>query len=150
MASIPFSYGMPNFTSQFSKSIPVDGMNTRIGLGDTTPPHTKFSFAGTHVPQTIPTIEGITPLNPRFNLVVFGWSNQLGRQATAHVPSFTPTSSVSIMTNMFGMMNPPLSFVFTPKRDHFHTLGNLQLRATPTVGSFYNPHQKIPIGMVSK
>jgi hypothetical protein len=150
MVSIPFSYGMSNFTSQFSNSIPANGMNTRIGLGGTTPPHTEFSFGGTHVPQTTPTIGGITPLNHRFNPVVSRWSNQPGKQAIAHVPSFTPTSSVPIMTNMFSMTNPPLSFVFTPGGDHFHTLGNLQLRATPTVGIFYNPHQKIPIGMVPK
>ena len=33
MASSPFSYGMPNFTSQFSNSIPTAGPNSSIGLG---------------------------------------------------------------------------------------------------------------------
>jgi hypothetical protein len=42
MASSPFSYGMSNFTSQFSNSIPVVGPNASIGLGVTTPPYTPF------------------------------------------------------------------------------------------------------------
>jgi hypothetical protein len=46
MASSPFSYGMPNFTSQFSNSIPVVGPNASIGLGGTTPAYTPFSFGG--------------------------------------------------------------------------------------------------------
>jgi hypothetical protein len=139
MASSPFSYGMLKFTSQFSNSIPVAGTNTSIGLGGTNPPHTPFSFGGTHVPQMTPTIGGFPP---------FRWSNQPGGQATAHIPSFTPTSSVLILTNTFGMMNPPLSSGFTPGGGQFHTLGNPQPGATPAGGSFYNPHQNIPTGMV--
>ena len=42
MASSPFSYGMPKFTSHFSNSIPVVGPNASIGLGGTTPPYTPF------------------------------------------------------------------------------------------------------------
>jgi hypothetical protein len=42
MASIPFSYGMPNFTSVFSTAIPVVGPNASLGLGGTTPPYTPF------------------------------------------------------------------------------------------------------------
>jgi hypothetical protein len=148
MASSPFSYGMSNFTSQFSNSIPAAGTNANIGLGGTTPPHTPFSFGGTHVPQTTPTIGGIPPFNPGSNLVTYGWNNQPGGQAIAYGLSFTPTSYVSILTNTFGMKNTPLSSGFTPKGGHFHTLGNPQPGATPAGGSFYNPHQNIPIGMV--
>jgi hypothetical protein len=46
MASSPFSYGMLNFTSQFSNSIPIVGPNASIGLGGTTPPYNTFSFGG--------------------------------------------------------------------------------------------------------
>ena len=46
MASSPFSYGMPNFTSHFSNSIPDVGPNASIGLGGTTPAYTPFSFGG--------------------------------------------------------------------------------------------------------
>jgi hypothetical protein len=42
MASSPFSYGMLNFTSQFSNSTPVVGPNASIGLVGTTPPYTPF------------------------------------------------------------------------------------------------------------
>jgi hypothetical protein len=136
MASSPFSYGMPNFTSQFSNSIPAAGTNASIGLGGTTPPYTPFSFGGTHVPQMTPTIGGIPPFNPGSNPVASGWSNQPGGQATAHIPSFTPTSSVSIPTNTFGMTNPPLSSRFTPRGGQFHTLGNPQPGSTPAGGVF--------------
>jgi hypothetical protein len=73
-----------------------------------------------------PTLGGIPPFNLGSNLVSSGWSNQPGGQATAHISSFTPTSSVSILTNMFGMTNPPLSSGFTPRGGQFHTLGNPQ------------------------
>jgi hypothetical protein len=46
MASNPFSYGMSNFTSQFSNSIPAAGPNANIGLGGTTSPYTPFLFGG--------------------------------------------------------------------------------------------------------
>jgi hypothetical protein len=94
MASSPFSYGMSNFTSHFSNSIPVAGTNASIGLGGTNPPYTPFSFGGTHVPQMNPTVGGIPLFNPGSNHFSSGWSNQPGGQATTHVPSFTPTSSV--------------------------------------------------------
>ena len=44
MASSPFSYCMPNFTSQFSNSIPAASPNASIRLEDNTPPYTPFSF----------------------------------------------------------------------------------------------------------
>jgi hypothetical protein len=46
------------------------------------------------------------------------------------------------------MMNPPLSFKFTPRGGQFHTLGNPQPRSTLDGGSFYNPHKTIPNGMM--
>jgi hypothetical protein len=147
MASSPFSYGMPNFTSQFSNSIPAARPNASIGLGGTTP-YTMFSFGVSHIPQTTLTMGGIPSFNPGSNIVASGWSNQLGEQASTQVPSFTPTSSVPIMTNTFGMMNPPLSSRFTLGAGQFHTLGNPQPRATPSGGSFYNPHQNIPTKMM--
>jgi hypothetical protein len=124
--SSPFSYGMPNFTSHFSNSIPTAGTNASIGLGGTSPPYTPFPFGGTHVPQTNPTVGGIPPFNTGSNPVASGWSNQPSRQAIAHVSSLTPTSSVLISTNTFGMANPPLSSIFTHGGGQFHTLGNPQ------------------------
>ena len=50
IASSPFSYGMANFTSQFSSSIPTSNPNKSIGLGDMDPLHTPFSFGGAHIP----------------------------------------------------------------------------------------------------
>jgi hypothetical protein len=116
--SSPFSYGMSNFTSQFSSSIPTSNLNTSIGHGGMAPPHTPFSFGGAHIPQMTPTIGGLPPCHPRSNPGPNDprWSNQPSGQATAYGPSFTPTSSVLIMTNTFGTTNPPLSFGFTPKR----------------------------------
>jgi hypothetical protein len=78
MVSSPFSYGISNFTSQFSNSILVASMNASIGLGGTSPPDTPFSFGGTHVPQKNPTIGGFPPFNLGSNPITFGWSNQLG------------------------------------------------------------------------
>jgi hypothetical protein len=114
------------------------------------PPHAPFSFGGAHVPQMTPTARGIPPFNPGSNPGpnASGRSSQPGRQAIAYGPSFTPTSSIPILTNTFGMMNPPLSSGFTPGGGQFHTLGNPQLGATPDGGSFYNPHHNIPTRMV--
>jgi hypothetical protein len=148
MASSPFSYGMSNFTSHFSNSILVAGTNSSIGLGGTAHLYTPFLFGGTHVPQTTPTIGGVPPFNLGSNHVTSGWSNETSRQAIAYGPSFTPTSSVSIPTNTFGMTNPPLSSGFTPIGGLFQSLGNPQPGDTPVGSSFYNPHQNIPTRMV--
>jgi hypothetical protein len=150
MDSIPFSYGMTNFTSQFSSSIPVSNMNTSIELGGMAPPHTPFYFRGAHIPQMTPIVGGLPPFHPGSNLVpnAPGWSGQPSGQAVAYSPSFTPTSSTPILTNTFGMMNTPLSSRFTPGGGQFHTLGNPQPGATLARGNFYNPHHNVPTGMV--
>jgi hypothetical protein len=115
--SSPFSYSMPNFTSQFSSSIPISNSNTSIRLGGMAPPHIPFLFGGAHIPQMTPTVGNLPPFHHRSNPSpnAPGWSSQPGRQSSAYVPSFTPTSSTPIPKNMFGMTNPPLSSGFTPK-----------------------------------
>jgi hypothetical protein len=123
MASSPFSYGMSNFTSHFSISILVVVPNSSIGLGGTKPTYTPFSFGGSQIPQTTPNMGGIPSFNPESNPLAFGWRNQPGGQSSSQVPSYTITSLVSILTNMFGMTNPPLSSRFTPGGGQFHTLG---------------------------
>jgi hypothetical protein len=148
MASSPFSYGMSNFTLQFSNSIPVVGPYSSIGIGGKTPPYNSFSFGGSQIPQINPTMGDIPCFNPRSNPIASGWSNQPARQVSTQVPSFTLTSSMLILTNMFGMMNPPLSSRFTPRGGHFHNLGNPQPGSTLARGSFYNPHQNIPTGII--
>jgi hypothetical protein len=99
MASSPFSYGMPNFTSHFSNSIPTVGLNAIIGLGGTPPPYTLFLFGGSQIPQTTPNMGGFPAFNPRSNPPTSGWNNQPGGQASTQVPSYNPTSSVQIPTN---------------------------------------------------
>jgi hypothetical protein len=116
MASSPFSSGMPNFTSQFSSSIPTSTLNTSIGLGGMDPPHTPFTFGGAHIPQMTPIVGGLPPFHPGSNLGpnASGWSSQHSRQAIVYDLSFTHTSSLKILKNMFGMENPPLSSRSTP------------------------------------
>jgi hypothetical protein len=72
MASIPFSYGMPNFTSQFSTAMPVIGHNSSLGLGGTTPPYTPSPFGGSHIPQANPNLGSVPILNPRYNPSMVG------------------------------------------------------------------------------
>jgi hypothetical protein len=125
-ASSPFSYGMLNFTSQFSSSIPTSNLNPIIGLGGMAPPHIPLSFGGAHIPQTNPMVGSLPPShlgsNPSINSL--GWSGQPSGQYASYVPSFTPTPSTLISTNMFGMTNTPLSSGFPPERGQFHTMGN--------------------------
>jgi hypothetical protein len=120
--SIPFSYGMPNFTLQFSFSISASNPNTSIGLGGMAPLHILASFVGSHIPQMNPMVGILPPFHPRSN-------------PSLNVPSFTLTSSTPIPTNMFGMTNPPLSSIFTLRGVQFHNLGNPQPRATPAGGN---------------
>jgi hypothetical protein len=86
MASSPFSYGMPNLTSQFSSSIPTSNPHTSIGLGGMAPSHTPFSFGGAHIPQTTPTVGGLPPFHPRSNLGpnALRWSGQPGGQDASY------------------------------------------------------------------
>jgi hypothetical protein len=104
MASSHFSFGMPNFTSQFSSSILAYNPNTSIGLGCMATSHTPFSFG--FLPFHLGS--NPSPNDPR-------WSGQPGRPVDAYSPSFKYTSSASILTNTFSMMNPPLSSGFTPR-----------------------------------
>jgi len=122
MASSPFSYGIPNFTSQFSNSILDVGPNASIGLGGNTPPYTPFSFGGSQIPQMTPNMGGILAFNPGSNPPTSGWNNQPGGQASAQFPSYNPTSSVQTPTNTFGTTNMPLSSGFQPTGGQFHTL----------------------------
>jgi hypothetical protein len=140
MASNPFSYGMPNFTLQFSNSIPTTSTNASIGIGGGAPPYTPLSVGGTHGSQMNPIIGGIPPLNHGSNPITSGWNNQPVRQDIAYGPSIIATSSMLILTNMFGMMNPPLSYRFTLGGGQFHTLGNPQPRSSLVEGNFYNLH----------
>jgi hypothetical protein len=114
------------------------------------PPHISLSFGGAHIPQMTPMTRSQPPFPPGYNLSLNapGWSNQPGEQVVAYVLSFTPSSSTLILTNTFGMMNPPLSSKFPPGGSQFHTMCNPQLGATPAGGNIYNPHYKIHIGMV--
>jgi hypothetical protein len=129
---------MSNLTSQFSPSTPATNATPSIGHGGMAHPHIPFSFVVSHIPQMTPTVGIEPPFHPRSNpsLNAPGWSGQLGEQDHAYVLSFTPTPSTSILTKMFGMMNPPLSSGFPPREVQFHTLGNPQPRATPAGGIF--------------
>jgi hypothetical protein len=137
IASSPFSYVMPNFTSQFSYSIPTSNLNTSIRHGGMDPPHIPFSFGSAHIPQKSPTVGILPPFHPGSNpgLNALGWSGQPSRQVVSYCSSFTPTSSMLILPNTFVMMNPPLSSIFTPRGGQFHTLGNPQPRVTPVGGN---------------
>jgi hypothetical protein len=133
--SSPFSYGMPNFTSQFSTIIPAAGTNSSIGLGGTTPPYTPFPFGGSHITQMNPNIGSFPTINPRSNPSTTGWNNPIGGEVLPYIP----TSSVLILTNTFGMTNPLQSSGFPPGGDQYYTLGNPQPRSNPVGGNFHNP-----------
>jgi hypothetical protein len=148
MASSPFSYGMPNFTSQFSNSIPTAGPNASVGIGGSTPPYIPFSFGGSQIPQMTPNMGGILAFNTGSNPPTSGWNNQHDGQASTQVFSYNPTSLVHISTNTFGMTNPPLSSGFPPRGGQFCTLGNPQPGSNPAGGNFYNPQQNILIGIM--
>jgi hypothetical protein len=158
MASSLFSYGMPNFTLQFSTTIPADGHITSLGLRGTTPPYTPSLFGGSHIPQENPNVGSVPNLNPGSNPSTIRWNNLAGGQ----VPSYIPIPSVLIPTNTFGMTNPLQSSGFPLGGGQFYTLGTLeprsnpiggifnnpQLGSNPTGGNFHNPYQNTPVGMM--
>jgi len=69
--SNPFSFGIPNMTSQLSSSIPTANANPSFGPGGMTPLYAPLSFGVCHIPQTNPTVGGWPPLsfgpNPSLN-----------------------------------------------------------------------------------
>jgi hypothetical protein len=126
---ILFSFGMPHVTLQISSSIPATNANPSVGPGGMAPPHTPLSFGGGHIPQMNPTIGGQPPFPPRSNpsLNAPGWSAQPGGQATSYIPSFPPSSSMSILTNTFFMTN----HLYPPE---FHPEGvSITLSETPSL-----------------
>jgi hypothetical protein len=158
MDSSPFSYGMPNFTSQFSTTIPAAGHNASLGLGGTTPPYTPSPFGGSHIPQANPNVGSVPILNLWSNPSMAGWNNPAGGQVLPYIP----IPLVSIPTNTFGMTNPLQSSGFPPGGGQSYTLGtpqprsnpvggnfnNPQLGSNPTGGNFHNPYQNIPTRMM--
>jgi hypothetical protein len=120
MATSPFSYGMPSFTSQFSTAIPAAGHNASLGLGGTTPPYTPFPFGSSHVPQVNPNVGSVPFLNPGSNPSTAGWNNQAGGQ----VPPYIPIPSVPNSTNTFGIMNPLQSSWIPTQRRSVLCLGH--------------------------
>ena len=110
MATSPFSYGMPNFTSQSSTAIPAASRNASLGLGGTTPPYTPFPFGSSHVPQVNPNVGSVPFPTPGSNPSMTGWKNQDGGQ----VPPYIPIPSVLNLTNTFGITNPLQSSGFHP------------------------------------
>jgi hypothetical protein len=124
--------------------------NPSFGPGGMAPPHTPLSFGGCNIPQTNPIVGG-QPLipsrsNPSPNTP--GWSTQLGGQATSYIPSFPPSSSMSIIKKTFVMTNPPLSSEVPLRGSQFHTMGNPQLGIALAGGNVYNPHYAAPTAMV--
>jgi hypothetical protein len=95
-----------------------------------------------------PYMGGMPAFNLGSNPPTSGWNSEPGGQVSTQVSSFNPTSSVQIPTNTLGMMNPPLSSGFQPGGGQFHTLGNPQPGSNLARGSFYNPQQNIPAGMM--
>jgi hypothetical protein len=144
MDSSSFSYGMPNFTLQFSTAIPATGSNDNFVLGGTTPPYTPFPFGVSHISQTNPNVGSVPVLNPGSNPFMTVWNNPVGGQ----VPPYVPSSSVPIPTNTFGMTKTLQSSGFPPQGCHSYTLGNPQPRSNPIGGNFHNPYQNIPVGMM--
>jgi hypothetical protein len=115
-ASNPLSFGMSNMTSQILSSILVNNTNPSIGPRSMDHLYIPLSFGGSHIPKMNPMVGSQPPFHPGSNpsINASGWSNQPKRQVDAYVSSFTPSSSKPILTNMFGMTNPPLSLVFPP------------------------------------
>jgi hypothetical protein len=140
--SNPFYFGMPNMTSQLSSSILATNANPSFVLGGMAPSHAPLSFGGGHIPQMNTTVGGQPPFSSRSNpsLNAPGWSTQLGGQVTSYIPSFTPSPSILILTNIFFMTNPTLSSRVPSRGSQFHAMGNPQPGAPPTRGSVYNPH----------
>jgi hypothetical protein len=131
-------------------SILANNTNPSIGLRGMAPLHIPLSFGVAQIPKMTPTVGSQPPFHLGSNPIINspGWSNQLGGQVFSYVPPFTPSSSTLILTNTFGMMNPPLSFGFPPRGGQIHNMGNPHLGATLAGGNVYNPHYKIPTGMV--
>jgi hypothetical protein len=158
MDSSPFSYGMPNFTSQFSTAIPATGHNDSFGLGGSTRPYTPFMFGSSHIPQANTNVGSAPVINPGYNPSTDRWNNP----AIGQVSPYIPIPSVSIPTNNFGMMNTLQSSRFPPGGGQSYTLvtpqprsnpiggdfNNPQLGSNPTGGNFHNPYQKISTRMI--
>jgi hypothetical protein len=75
MATSPFSYGMPSFTSQSSTAIPSAGHNGSLGIGGTTPSYTPFLFGISHVSQANPNVGSVPFPNPSSTPSMTRWNN---------------------------------------------------------------------------
>jgi hypothetical protein len=90
-ASNPFSFGMPDMTSQLSSSISTTNVNPSFGSGGTTPPYVPFSFGGGHIPQEILQLEVGILFPPGLILASMLWDGVL-KWVDNSLPIFHPSS----------------------------------------------------------
>jgi hypothetical protein len=143
-ASNPF-FGMPNMSSDLPSSVSLSYVNLSFGSGGMIPPYSSFLFCGIHIPQPNLMVGSWNPPssgpNPSFTFP--GLSSQMDGQFTSYILSFIPSSSMSILTNTFIMVNPCFSFSVPSRGSQFYSMGNPLHRVPSSWGNIY-PHLSNP------
>jgi hypothetical protein len=144
-ASNPFSFCMLDMSFHFPYDLSSSYVNPSFGPGGMMPPYYPFSFGGSHIPQPNLMVGGWDPPssgpNPRFTFTRL--SSQMGRQFTYYIMSFIPSSSTSILMNIFIMVNPSLSFGVSYRGSKFYSMGN-PLHGVLSFGGNIYPHMSNP------
>jgi hypothetical protein len=109
------------------------------------PPYSPFLFGGSHIHQPTLTVEGWNipsyRSNPSFTFL--GASDQMGGHSTYHIPSIYPSSTMSVPTNTFPMVDLHLSFGVSSKGSPFYRMGN-PIHEVPSSGENISPHLSNP------
>jgi hypothetical protein len=130
---------MPNFTSQFSSSIPAASPIASIGLGGSTPPCTPFLFGGSQIPQMTHNMGGMPAFNPGTNPPTSGWNSSTWRTSFGSSSVLQSYLLSADSDQCFWNDESTLILWFPTRRRSVSHSGQPQPASNPTGGNFYNP-----------
>jgi hypothetical protein len=135
------SYSHVDMSSHFPSSISPPYVNTSSGSGGMMPPYSPSPFDGSHILQTPLTVGGWNI--PSYESTMREVSAQICNLSTYYSPSTHPSSSMSVPTIMFPMVDLRLSSGLSSRGIYFYSMGNPPHEVNSSGGNIY-PHMSNP------
>jgi hypothetical protein len=136
-----FSHGLSDMSSHLLSSVSPPYVNTSFWSMGMMPPSYPSLFGGSHILQTPLTVGGWNL--PSYESTIRELSAQLCNHYTYYTLSTYPSSSMSIPTNTFPMVDLHLSSGVLSTGSYFYSMGNPPHEVPSPGGNIY-PHMSNP------
>ena len=111
----PFTFGMVNINTSIFSPAPSSSVNPGVGLGGTISPYLAHRFGSGHIPPSTPFVGVFSFPSSGIKTSVHshgGGSEYVHIGSMVYIPSYVPSSIVSIHSNAFLMINTPFILLF--------------------------------------